>query len=408
MQIQFPPSFFWGASLSSYQTEGGNFRTDWALWEREKNLTPCKEAANHYSFFKQDFQLARGLGLNAIRTSLEWARINPEASSFSEEAFLHYREVLATLKSLNLKPFISLHHFTNPIWFIEKGGWLNPKNIDFFIRYVLKVVSTFKEEVGYWLVLNEPLVYAYNGFIRGIWPPGERSFSKARRVLKNMLKAYLLSYQEIKRIYGRGLRVDVSFAKHMRGFKRCAHFQFGLNSFNAFWRKKQFNLSFLEDAAEGRALDFIALNYYATDYVHFKGLYGRDCSPSLFKRKNALGWYVEPYSLYKLLRELKRFRLGIIIAENGSAEETDQLYLDYLLAHLKMVALSLKEGMDVRGYFWWSLLDNFEWERGFVPRFGLLEVNYRTFQRRVRPFSLTYAKICKEATIEIEDGNQGT
>lgn len=395
MLFRFPQSFFWGASLSSYQTEGNNTNTDWYEWEKLKKLEPAGSASNHYFLFKEDFILASQLNLNSIRISFEWARLFSEDQLFKEQ-LKHYQLVIDTLLELNLEPFVTLHHFTNPSWFIKKGGWSVPKNIDFFLKYLSEIVSIFKDKVKYWLIFNEPLVYVYNGFVIGIWPPGKTSISDAKKVLRNLKDAYIEGYKEIKRIYSNNISY-VSISKHLRFFCGCPYFNFGLNSLSAKIRDRVFNFSLLEEMYKKRVLDFISVNYYCKEYTKFSGLYGKECSHTNHsERKNYLNWYIYPEGLYIFLTKLKKFKLPIIITENGTAENSDAFYRDYLISHLKSVAKAIEEKIDIKGYFWWSLIDNYEWEKGFSPRFGLIEVDYKTFERKIKPFALLYSKICRE------------
>jgi len=403
MQVQFSSHFLWGAALSSYQCEGDNLNSDWYLWEKKKGLTNSASACKHYHLFDQDFQLASSLNLNSLRISLEWARIHPKSDVFSQEELAHYQKVIDALIKYNLKPIVTLHHFTNPLWFAEKGGWSETRNIDYFLKFLKKTVEALKERVDLWIIFNEPLVYIYNSFICGIWPPGGKSLSVARRVLNNILAAHLTGYQEIKRIYqGSKVNPQVSMAKSLRVFSPSPGPNFILNSLSAGLRSRLFNFRILNYLTKKNALDFIGLNYYCREFSKFKGLVGEE---SGYKpkggRQNYLGWNVYPQGFYKLLKSLKRYNLPIIITENGTAENQDSLYEDFLIGHLKSLSLAIKEGVDIRGYLWWSLLDNFEWDKGFGPRFGLIEVDYSTFKRKLKPFAYTYGKICKENRIEI-------
>ena len=403
MQIQFPHSFLWGAALSSYQCEGDNSNSDWYLWEKEKGLTNSASACKHYHLFDQDFQLASSLNLNSLRISLEWARIHPDPTTFSLEELTHYQKVIDALIKYNLKPIVTLHHFTNPLWFAKKGGWLQVKNIDYFLKFLKKTVEALKEKVDLWIIFNEPLVYIYNSFIRGIWPPGVRSLSRGQRVLSNILDAHLTGYQEIKRIYQDSkVSPQVSMAKSLRVFSPSPGPNLILNSLSAGLRSKLFNFRILNYLTKKNALDFIGLNYYCREFSKFKGLIGEESDYKPKRgRQNYLGWNVYPRGFYKLLKSLKRYNLPIIITENGTAENQDSLYEDFLIGHLKNLGLAMKEGVDIRGYLWWSLIDNFEWDKGFGPRFGLTEVNYSTFERKLKPFAYTYGKICKENRIEV-------
>ncbi|MFH1519891.1 MAG: family 1 glycosylhydrolase [Candidatus Omnitrophota bacterium] len=403
MQIQFPSSFLWGAALSSYQCEGENFNCDWYLWEKEKGLKAAGSACNHYRLFEKDFKLASSFNLNSLRISLEWSRIHLDASCFSQQELAHYREVVDTLIKHKLKPIVTLHHFTNPLWFVKKGGWSEAKNVDYFLNFLIKAVETLKEKVEFWVIFNEPLVYIYNSFIQGIWPPGEKSFKQAKRVLNNIIAAYLTGYQELKRIYqGSALSAQVSIAKSLRVFFPCPGLNLWLNSLSASLRSRYFNFWLLDYLTKRNALDFLGINYYCREFSQFKGLFGRESDYKPKKgRRNYLGWNIYPQGFYRLLKKIARYNLPIIITENGTAEYENSLYEDFLIGHLRNLAAAINEGVDIRGYLWWSLIDNFEWDKGFGPCFGLAEVDHKTFKRSPKPFSATYSKIIKENRLEI-------
>jgi beta-glucosidase len=402
MQIEFPPLFLWGAAISSYQTEGQNYNSDWALWEKKFNLEAAGKTTNHYNLFEKDFASAKELNLKTLRISLEWSRLCPSQNNFAQEEFSHYKNVLNSLNGLEILPIVTLHHFTNPVWFAQKDGWQNSGNVDFFLRYLKKTVEYFKHDVKYWLIFNEPLVYVYNGFVRGNWPPGIKSISQARKVLSHIVSAYKTGYQEIKNIYRQSsLACEVSFAKHIRYFCACPSFNLGQNFISSFARHKMFNHGLLEELCSARCVDFIALNYYCKEYVQFKGIIGQECSHSHKERKNYLGWHVYPQGLHKLLISVKKWDLPVFVMENGTAESENLFYEDYLRTHILSVYKALQAGVKVKGYLWWSLLDNFEWDKGFGPRFGLIEVNYQTFERRIKPFAYNYAKICRENKVDI-------
>lgn len=405
MEITFPSDFLWGAAISSYQCEGGNYNCDWYLWEKSKNLQPAGLSCDHYNRFPEDFQLAKSLNLKALRFSLEWSRICPARSVFLAQEIAHYAKVLDKLNQLNLKPIVTLHHFTNPLWFSSASGWLKAKNIDYWLDFVHKTVSALKEKVEYWLVINEPLVYIYNGFIRGIWPPGHKSLTEAAKVLKNMTRAYLLAYQEINNIYKHSdIKPQVSLAKSLRLFTPCSGFDFFLNCLAVSLRNKLFNFDLLDNLARKKALDFIGLNYYCIDYTRFFSLFGGDFKYQRAKtRKNQLGWPIDSQGFYQVLISLKKFGLPIIVTENGTTEKEMPLYQDYLSSHLRSLAKAYAKGVNIKGYCWWSLLDNFEWAEGFEPRFGLINVDYKTLKRRPKLFSKNYAKIIKANKLTIDN-----
>jgi beta-glucosidase len=365
-------------------------------------LEAAGSACNHYRLFEDDFRLAGALNLNSLRISLEWSRIYPHPGALSQEELAHYRQVADTLLKYNLKPLITLHHFTNPLWFVKRGGWAEPGNIDYFLSFLRKTVEALKERVDFWIIFNEPLVYIYNSFIRGIWPPGESSLRRAGRVLNNITDAYITGYQEIRRIYRGRNSPQVSIAKSLRVFTPSRGFNFFLNALASALRSRYFNFRLLDRLAAKRVLDFIGVNYYCREFSRTGGLTGRE-SVSGFPggRKNYLGWHIYPQGFYLLLKRLAGYNLPVIITENGTAESRESLYEDFLIEHLKSLAKALNEGVDIRGYFWWSLLDNFEWDKGFGPRFGLAGVDYADFRRIPRPFARTYGKICKENKLVI-------
>ncbi|MBN2483796.1 MAG: glycoside hydrolase family 1 protein [Candidatus Omnitrophica bacterium] len=396
MKCGFPPDFLWGSSISSYQTEGQNFTADWYRWEQTRNLMPAGDACRHYHLFDQDFALARSLSQKSIRLSLEWARICPENRTFSQKAIEHYRQVFSSLKRHNLIPLVTLHHFTNPAWFIEQGGWQSARNIDFFLKYVITAVKELGETIDYWIVFNEPLVYIYNGFIQGIWPPGVSSLRVAKGVYNNLLSAYITAYQEIKRIKPSSL---VSIAKHVRVFDPCRYTGVGLTHLFAGLRSYFFNYRFLDACMKKNALDFLGVNYYCKEYVRpALSFFGKECRLAHHpERKNTLGWRVSAEGFLKILMCVyRRYTLPLIITENGTTETDDALYERYLIEHVTAMAKGLANKADIRGYFWWSLLDNFEWDKGYAHRFGLIEVDFDNFQRKIRPFARRYKQICEQ------------
>ena len=218
------------------------------------------------------------------------------------------------------------------------------------------------------------------------------------------MRAHLDAYREIRSFYEDPGEVNISIAKHMRIFTPCFSWNFGQNHFFSFIKNRVFNISLLDYLVRHRCIDFIGLNYYCREFV--KPGIGSDshCTDSHHATKrNALGWHIYPQGLLQILRVLKRYGTPVIITENGTAAGSDDEYYDYMYTHIIQVARALQEGVDVRGYFWWSLLDNFEWDKGFAPRFGLLAVDYENASRSVRPFALRYKKICEDNALTLED-----
>ncbi|MDP3051945.1 MAG: glycoside hydrolase family 1 protein [bacterium] len=400
MKLEFPKNFCWGAATSAHQVEGNN-HNDWTEWEKANakrlaeeagkkkwpdyilnppagGFNPFQEenyisgkACDHYNRFREDFDIAKKLGHNAHRFSIEWSRIEPEEGKFDEKEIEHYRQVILALTAQHIEPFVTLWHWTIPVWFRDIGGWLNKKSPEYFSRYVEKMVSALPD-VKFWIILNEPCVYTSAGFLKGHWPPDERSIFKYFKVLRHLAEAHNKSYKVIKEI---NAQAQVGISKHNIYFENIPFA-------NYFW-----NEYFLNKIKNHQ--DFIGLNYY----FHAR----------LFGNKNEqvsdLGWEIYPEGIYHVLKELKKYNKPIYITENGLADARDEKRAKFIKGHLKWTHKAISEGVDVRGYFYWSLLDNFEWDKGFWPRFGLVEVDYKTMERKIRNSALEYKKICKENTL---------
>ena len=400
--VTFPGNFLWGAATSSYQVEGDNFNSDWWEWEYRIGLREkCGHACRHYALYKEDFDLARSLNHNAHRLSIEWSRVQPEPDTFSDSQIEHYLEVVEYLKASYLEPIITLHHFTNPLWLAKLGGWENRKSVDYFLDYVSKIVQLLSNKVKYWVTINEPNVYIHHSYILGQWPPQEKSLHKARRVLSNLILAHTRAYQLIHDIY-RTARLKapyVTIAQNMQAFVPCIPtFR---NRLAVCLRNNLYNFGIIDRLTRGRSLDIIGINYYSRTLVEvqkwrLKNMLLDDCRMHHSKaRKNSLGWDIYPEGLYSILLRLKRYKLPIVILENGICTQDDILRWDFIREHLYKVNQAMQKGCNILGYFYWSLMDNYEWDQGFRPRFGLIEVDYRTYKRTVRESAKHFASVCK-------------
>ncbi|MDD4954283.1 MAG: family 1 glycosylhydrolase, partial [Candidatus Omnitrophica bacterium] len=318
----------------------------------------------------------------------------------------HYRDVVYSLKEHNLEPVITLHHFTNPAWFSRLGGWLNKDAHKYFLRYTETIVDALSDSVHYWVTINEPMVYIYNCYIKGLWPPQERSFPKAKQATDNLISAHIKAYKLIHGIYKKkGLpNPAVSIAKNMQPFEACSStFR---NNLSVYLRDRAFNYNFLNKLVHAHSLDFIGLNYYSRTLVDTRGwavknLFLDTCEKGHSKlSKNYLGWDIYPQGLYKMLMGLKKFRLPVFILENGICTEDDLERWDFIRAHLQELHRAMQEGVPVLGYLYWSLIDNFEWDKGFAPRFGLIQVDYNTYRRTPRQSADRFAQVCKSGILE--------
>ena len=415
----FPDGFLWGAATSSHQIEGHNTNNDWWAWEQAgKVKEPSGPACDHYRRFREDCDLAKSLHQNAHRFSIEWSRVEPREGAFDEAALAHYREVVQALRERGVEPIVTLHHYTNPLWLAAKGGWLNPKIVEWFARYTQRVVEALGAEARYWLTINEPMVYAVMHYLDGVGPPGERNVTSFFRVVEHLIRAHAAGYHAIHRVAASGgWPVRVSLAKHTQPFPPCRPW-FPLDRLIASVTQRVYNQRFLDALVEGRyrvpgrptlripeaaqTLDFIGVNYYGRVFLRFvpkaHQWWGVRCSTRHHREvteRNALDWDVSPPGIRQILQWAAAYRRPVIVTENGICTTDDRQRERFILNHLRQVGRALQEGVPVIGYLYWSLLDNFEWAQGYGPRFGLVDVDYRTQERRVRDSARRFAEVCR-------------
>lgn len=412
----FPKTFFWGASTASHQVEG-NTVNQWSVWElshakelahtahqrlgwlpnwpdvREQAENPDNyvsgRGVEHYTRYKEDFDIAASLNLNAFRFGIEWSRIEPEEGQWDEKAIEHYRRYIKELRTRRLEPFLNIWHWTMPTWFTDKGGFKNKDNLAYFDRFIEKVSQTLLDDVTYVITLNEPNVYASFGYGTGEWPPGEKNWLVFLRVYWNLVKAHKRAYKIIKKHQP---HTQVGIAHQIANIqaKRPHNVfdQFSTKIMRYYW-----NWWFYRRINGYQ--DYVGFNYYFTDY--YTGLLQRQ-NPKV--PLNDMGWYMEPEGLYPLLiRTWVRFKKPIFITENGVADVNDEFRRWWLEESMVAMERALSEGVDLRGYFHWSLLDNFEWAYGWWPKFGLVAVDRENgMKRTVRPSAKWLASHIKQLT----------
>lgn len=419
-RLKFPNNFLWGSATSSHQVEGNNNNNDWWKWELEgKTKDPSGKATNQYELFRNDFKLAHSLNHNAHRFSLEWSRIEPEEGKFSRDALNHYKEMIRTLRSLGMTPVVTINHFSLPLWFTEKGGWLGERSEHIFARLSEKVAEELGRDVEYWITVNEPVAYINGAYIVGDFPPGRQSFKEAARATVRILRAHCLAYKAIHKVYKeKGWPTPkVSISKFTIAYTPCRP-NSKLDILSTRIRHYYANKLFIDALVTGwckvpgmplarlplaKSLDYIGFNYYTRDYIHFEGfspskIFGTVCSQSHHKdsgKRSFLGWEIYPEGMYNMLMEFSKYGLPIMITENGVSVTDDNVRIDFIKAHLKQVHRAIKDGAPIFGYLHWSLLDNFEWTDGFGPRFGIIEVDYATQRRTIKPSARILADIIK-------------
>lgn len=398
--MRFPDGFLWGASTASYQIEGGIFNTDWAKAGEQGRVPKAGIACDHYNRYEEDFDIAQELGHNAHRFSLEWARIEPEEGKFDEREIEHYRKVIKALKVRNLQPYITLWHFTLPLWFSEKGGFEQKDSPEIFARYAEYVTEKLGDEIEGISTMNEPNVFGSNGWLRGSWPPfkrftltdavsitnsGRTYESQAQkgiaplflylRVMKNLARAHNKAYDAIKAVKP---SIDVSVVKHV------IYFHANWNPFNKLkaW-VANYCWTHIFMGRTYKKCDSIGLNYYFHKKFGDKEVY----------KKTDMDWDIYPEGIKGSLELLWKYKRPLFVSEAGLADEKDIYRKEYIERQVIAVWKAIQEGIDVRGHMYWSLLDNYEWALGFEKRFGLVAVDYQTLKRTVRPSAHEYKKI---------------
>lgn len=400
--LNFPEGFLWGAATSGHQVEGNNTNSDWWEWEKEGRLksesgeiTPSSGvAANQYELFEEDFKLAKSLNHNSHRLSIEWARIEPEKGKFDEKEIEHYRQVLKSLKDKNIKVMLTLWHYTLPLWVAKKGGWINPQTVGYFSKYAEKVAKEFGEYVDLWITINEPGVYVWGSYGSGGRPPKQKSLLKEVWATFVLAQAHKRAYKAIHQIRPKS---EVGFAKEVFSFDAFHHHSI-LEGICEWGADIVANHSFYLLTGKNTH-DFLGLNYYLNHYISFNGEKAR--LPSFVDIKlskkdvSDMGWEIYPEGIFDVIMDFSDYHKPIYITENGIASTNDDRRVRFLLGYLKEIYHAIQMGAPVKGYFHWSLIDNFEWNEGFNPRFGLIEVDYKTQKRTPRPSAYVYRDIIK-------------
>ena len=419
----FPKGFLWGTATAAHQMEGQNANNNWADWENQPGrIVEGQKAGLACDWWggrwQEDFQRAYDTGQNAHRLSIEWSRIQPEADRWDDKALRVYVEMVRWLVNHKMTPLVTLHHFTDPLWLVESGGWENEATPALFEKFVRHAVPVLREYVNLWVTINEPNVYIMSGWVGGPFPPGKSNLGLAAKVVENMIKGHALAYQAIHELQPEaqvGIAINYRSLKAARSWFVLDHIPTNIqnqlynNSFTDTLVNGKLNLVFkkvnLPEAAHTQ--DFIGVNYYSRDLVKFNLFNPGEMFGSRFYPKEAplssTGFIADiPEGLFDGLKWAHRYNLPIIITENGVEDYKDTLRPRYTIEHLHQVWRAANFNWRIKGYFHWSLVDNFEWERGWTQRFGLWGLDVETQKRIRRPSVDMYEAICKENGISSE------
>jgi beta-glucosidase len=393
----FPPDFLWGSATAAHQVEGGCTNNDWWAWEHTEGSTavePSGDAIDHFARYDEDYALLAALGQNAHRISLEWSRIEPAPGEVSTAALDHYARVLDSLARHGLTAFVTLHHFTLPRWFAERGGWLAPDAVDRFAAYAAVVAERLGDRIPYACTINEPQIVALMGYAVGHFPPGVQDHQQAVQVNDALMRAHRAAVTALRACpaqvgvclqlpYIEPLRSDddgdVMVADLLRGLMVDSH---------------------LDDLrAAGDPGDFVGLQYYFRMRVDASRP-DFQAPPPQGAETTQMGWEVYPAGFGRMLRRVAESGLPVVVTENGIATADDAQRVRFLRSHLRELKAALDDGVDVRGYLHWSAFDNFEWAHGYAPTFGLVGIDRADGLRRVvRPSAVLYGEVARTGSL---------
>jgi beta-glucosidase len=413
--LKFPDDFLWGTATSPTQIEGhvANEWTDYVASDGGH----CRVACNHYHRYEEDVDWMAELGVNAYRLGIEWSRL--QAAPFAplnQKELERYVHLLACLKAANITPMVVLHHFSNPSWITAQDGWLNPATVPAFVDYVAKLAPALKERVWLWNTFNEPDTYASLTYLLGGFPPFHKWRLLAyRKTIKHMAEAHVRASEIIRREGNGGQTPEIGIAKNWTFF--------GAFQKHALWDRllaaishHTFNRFVLDTFLGGRcraASTFLGVNYYGlARFKNFEPLVpaGGACPKELAQLDVVCDDMFErhPAGLGVILRNFHRqYGLPLYITEHGAASSNEDFRIRDLTRHLSTLCSAMSDGVDVRGFFYWSLLDNFEWQFGYSKKFGLLAVDFNDekLPRKMTRVGEFYRAICRARAVTTAPGS---
>jgi len=381
----FPDGFTWGTATAAHQIEGGNWNNDWWMWEHNP-ASPCTEPSgdctDSYHRYREDHQIIEDLGLDSYRFSLEWSRIEPEEGMWSTAALDHYARVCDDLRERDITPVVTFHHFTTPRWVAHHGGWEDPDTAGRFARFCERAATHLGDRIGVACTINEPNMVATGGYLSGEFPPGRQDAALRRAVNDVFCHAHRQAYEAIKAVRAdlpTGLTLAMQSPHPVDGGEeRAARIMRNLEDVYL-------------DAVRGD--DFLGVQTYSRMRIGPDG----DVGPEPGVRRTLMGYEFYPEALEETIRRAWAHTDGvpIIVTENGIGTDKDEERIEYVERALRGVLRAIADGIDVRGYTYWSLLDNFEWARGYGPTFGLVAVDRTTFVRTPKPSAEWYGTVAR-------------
>jgi beta-glucosidase len=389
----FPDGFLFGSSTAAHQVEGGNVGNDWWAWEHS-GASPAVESSgdgiDQYHRYEEDFALLSSLGQQAHRISLEWWRIEPEPGEWSRSALEHYRRVLACLSDQGLTAFVTLNHFTLPRWLAERGSWLAHDAVERFERYCERVAAHLGDLMPYACTINEPQVVAFGGYLTGDFPPGRSNALEWRRATRTLAAAHEAAVRAVKSGRGAplaGICLQLPAYEPARDDAACIA------------RYEELRRETVDIYLEDLQGDYVGVQYYSRQRVDPAATGGFAPAPA-DAPLTQMGWEIHPEGLYGALADAARSGLPVIVTENGIATADDAQRIAFVRDHLAQVKRALDDGIDVRGYLYWSAFDNFEWNEGYRPTFGLIGIDRgNELERVVRPSARAFGALARSGRL---------
>jgi beta-glucosidase len=414
MKFKLKEGLLLGAATAATQIEGGDRNNNWARFAEEGKIydksTPVR-ACDHYRRFREDIDLMADMGIEIYRFGIEWSRIEPAEGAFDLDVIAHYREEIEYMISKGIRPMLTLHHFTNPLWFEDMGGFTSRRAVEIFMAFAERVIDEFGDLVEDYITINEPNVYATNSLFYGTWPPEKHSLIALVSAFTNMTACHVKAYEMIhrkRREMGKA-PTRVSFANHLRVFEPKnpdkAWHRFSAKTTDWLFQeaitrammtgKCTFPVLKHADVKEGRYYDFIGINYYSRSTVSGIADGVRD---DCFK--NDLGWEIYHEGLIELSNKLAReYDAPVFVTENGTCDNDDSFRPLFLYDQLRLIS---ETENPIERYYHWSFLDNFEWREGESARFGLVRVDYETQCRTVNNSGKLYKSIIENKGVTDE------
>jgi beta-glucosidase len=389
-EVRFPDEFLWGTSTSAYQIEGGGTNTDWSRYEGAEGthcVEPCGLACDSWNRYEEDLDLIVELGLNSFRLSVEWSRIEPQQGVIDQEAIAHYRAVLEACHARSILPVVTLHHFTLPLWVADLGGFENPDIAPWMGAYARVVGESLGSLIGIACTVNEPNIVALMGYLIGAFPPAQNDWQRFSNVNTAMRACHVAMRDALRATpgdYPIGMPLSMNEYEALPGGEELVASI-----------RHEMEDEYLRSVGDD---DYLGVQCYTKIII---GPDGRIAHPE--GELTEMGYLFWPQSVeYTLRRAASMVSIPIIMTENGIGTDDDEQRIRYLTGALAGLRNVLDDDIDVRGYFQWSLLDNFEWTFGYRPKFGIVAVDRTTFVRTPKPSAQWYA----EATMNFTTSNE--